>query len=193
MATKQRRSAADAGRREQILDAAVRVLAQHGVRGFTHRAVAAEAKVPLGLTTYYFKGRDDLLISTIRRARLASAARITSTIHELVAEHGVALGLARYIEDETTQRFSSLVLDYRIYVSALYQPELQVEIAAWHPGTEFSRYVDDATGAMLSYLIEGFLIHAVVNARSFTVAEVLPALQRLLGEQQPTEATPPGR
>src|SRR2546423_6179411 len=49
------------GRREQILDAALRVIGRSGRESVTHRAVAEEAGVPLGSTTYYFESRDDLL------------------------------------------------------------------------------------------------------------------------------------
>lgn len=45
----------------QILAAAVRVFGAGGPHGVTHRAVAAEASVSPGLTTYYFKDRQDLI------------------------------------------------------------------------------------------------------------------------------------
>ena len=48
-------------RRQAILDAAMRIVVRDGVRGVRHRAVAAEAGVPLSATTYYFKDIDDLL------------------------------------------------------------------------------------------------------------------------------------
>ena len=48
-------------RRQQILDAAMRIVVRDGVRGVRHRAVAAEAGVPLSATTYYFKDIQDLL------------------------------------------------------------------------------------------------------------------------------------
>lgn len=60
----QGRKAARAGseqRRLAILHAALRVVARDGVRGVRHRAVAAEAGVPLSATTYYFKDIHDLL------------------------------------------------------------------------------------------------------------------------------------
>src|SRR3954462_3237525 len=49
------------GRREQILEATLRVIGRSGREAVTHRAVAEEAGVPLGSTTYYFDSRDDLL------------------------------------------------------------------------------------------------------------------------------------
>ena len=51
-------------RRQDILDAAMRIVVREGVRGVRHRAVAAEAGVPLSATTYYFKDIEDLLTDT---------------------------------------------------------------------------------------------------------------------------------
>jgi DNA-binding transcriptional regulator YbjK len=51
-------------RRQLILDAAMRIVVRDGVRGVRHRAVAAEAGVPLSATTYYFKDIEDLLTDT---------------------------------------------------------------------------------------------------------------------------------
>lgn len=50
--------------RELILDGALRVIAREGLRGITHRAVAAEAGVQLSLTTYYFKDIGSLIQET---------------------------------------------------------------------------------------------------------------------------------
>ncbi|MCC8367901.1 hypothetical protein J8V57_16755, partial [Xenorhabdus sp. PB61.4] len=45
----------------QILDAVQVVICRDGIYECNHRAVAAEAGVPLGTTTYYFKTLDDML------------------------------------------------------------------------------------------------------------------------------------
>lgn len=51
-------------RRQAILDAAMRIIVRDGVRAVRHRAVAAEAGVPLSATTYYFKDINDLITDT---------------------------------------------------------------------------------------------------------------------------------
>ena len=51
-------------RRQAILDAALRIIVRDGVRAVRHRAVAAEADVPLSATTYYFKDINDLITDT---------------------------------------------------------------------------------------------------------------------------------
>ena len=61
-------------RRQDILDAAMRIVVRDGVRAVRHRAVAAEAAVPLSATTYYFKDIDDLLTDTFAQYVERSAA-----------------------------------------------------------------------------------------------------------------------
>ena len=51
-------------RRKAILEAALRIVVNDGVRGVRHRAVAKEAEVPLSATTYYFKDISDLIADT---------------------------------------------------------------------------------------------------------------------------------
>ena len=61
-------------RRQDILDAAMRIVVRDGVRAVRPRAVAAEAGVPLSATTYYFKDIDDLLTDTFAQYVERSAA-----------------------------------------------------------------------------------------------------------------------
>ena len=61
-------------RRQAILDAAMRIIVRDGVRAVRHRAVAAEADVPLSATTYYFKDINDLITDTFARFVERSAA-----------------------------------------------------------------------------------------------------------------------
>jgi DNA-binding transcriptional regulator YbjK len=48
-------------RRQEILEAALRVIGAGGVNSVTHRAVAQEANVALASTTYYFDSKDALV------------------------------------------------------------------------------------------------------------------------------------
>jgi DNA-binding transcriptional regulator YbjK len=51
-------------RRRAILEAALRIIVNEGIRNVRHRAVAKEADVPLSATTYYFKDISDLIADT---------------------------------------------------------------------------------------------------------------------------------
>ena len=54
-----------AERRELLLEAALRVVAEHGVSGATTRAIVAEAGVSLASFHYAFTSRDELLVELV--------------------------------------------------------------------------------------------------------------------------------
>jgi DNA-binding transcriptional regulator YbjK len=49
------------GRRDQVLDAAIRVLGEEGTRALTHRAVDTAGELPAGTTSNHFRTRDALI------------------------------------------------------------------------------------------------------------------------------------
>lgn len=53
--------------RTALADAAITVIAAHGARGLTHRAVDAQAGVAAGTTSAYFRTRQALLEGLVRR------------------------------------------------------------------------------------------------------------------------------
>ena len=55
-------------RREQVVEAASRVIAREGLTGTTMRAVAQEAGCTIGLINHWFSSRDDLVEATFARA-----------------------------------------------------------------------------------------------------------------------------
>jgi DNA-binding transcriptional regulator YbjK len=54
-------------RRSDILDGALAVLAEQGMRGLTHRAVDTAAGLSAGSTSYYFRTRDALVTGCVER------------------------------------------------------------------------------------------------------------------------------
>src|SRR3954453_15508694 len=55
------------GRREMLLDAAIRVVGERGIRALTHRAVDVEAGLGVGSTSNYFSTRESLLAGVVER------------------------------------------------------------------------------------------------------------------------------
>lgn len=56
-------------RRELISGATIQVLARYGMHGLTHRAVDAEAEIPVGTTSRYFRTRAALLMAAAEAVR----------------------------------------------------------------------------------------------------------------------------
>ena len=66
MATSSRSEQARAiEKRAAILHAATELLLNEGLRGVTHRQVAAEAKVPVGSIGYYYSTREKLVVLSL--------------------------------------------------------------------------------------------------------------------------------
>lgn len=166
-------------KKQQIVEAAVRVLSREGASAFTHRAVAQEADVPLGLTTYYFKSRDDLLKDAIETTRQRGQHFADNLLTTMIDEHGMVCGLSQAVAVWTDPKRDDLTMNYRVYVSALYQPNLKSVVASWHPEKVLRNYTDEQTARTISLQLEGILIHSVINGRSFTAEDVEEGFARL--------------
>src|SRR5947209_14486112 len=55
-------------RRDALLDAVVRIVAEVGADAVTHRRVAEVAGLPLASTTYWFESKEHLLTAALERA-----------------------------------------------------------------------------------------------------------------------------
>ncbi|MET8162031.1 TetR/AcrR family transcriptional regulator [Sphaerisporangium sp. NPDC005289] len=74
-------------RREEVVDAARRVILREGIDAATTRAIAKEAGYSNGVLTHYFADKDDILLSALR----ASHRRIVSRLKDkLTGRSGLA-------------------------------------------------------------------------------------------------------
>lgn len=78
--------------RLEILEAIIRVIAERGVRGVSHREVAREAGVSLSLTTYYFADLRDLVASAFRHLLAGHLADYGPTFEQAFRELDRLLG-----------------------------------------------------------------------------------------------------
>jgi DNA-binding transcriptional regulator YbjK len=67
--------------REKILLATIDVLSENGIKGTTHRAIAAQAELQLSLTTYYFKDIQEL----VEQAFTLNCQNTSTSSHHLLA------------------------------------------------------------------------------------------------------------
>lgn len=136
-------------RRQAILDAAMRIIVRDGVRAVRHRAVAAEAQVPLSATTYYFKDIDDLITDTFAQFVERGAAHMAAfwagtqgLLEELVGRldgteaarrklaDDVALLAVQYVQRQLHERRDHLVAEQAFQQEALLNPSLRELVRA---------------------------------------------------------------
>jgi len=176
-------------KREQILDASVRVFGTGGAAAVTHRAVAKVAHVPLGSTTYYFSDRNDLLLQTMAHARQAEAIRLHAIVDALVGP----LGLDRSIEVLTEMFFDKTVADplydlalFEMFLEATRNVTVRNEAREW--STMIGMLVDRVLPAsdpalsrvtvvqIVACLVDGLMLEAVSNGQ-LTVADLAERLR----------------
>lgn len=124
---------ATAGRREQILEAALRVIGRSGTQAVTHRAVAEEAGVPLGSTTYYFDSKSDLLRQALEHVAASEVERYRDLGEELRTVKSpreladmLIDKLAASVEDRT-----AYTAEYELWLEAGRRPELREAAQSW--------------------------------------------------------------
>jgi DNA-binding transcriptional regulator YbjK len=124
---------ATVGRREQILEAALRVIGRSGREAVTHRAVAEEAGVPLGSTTYYFDSRDDLLGQALEHVAASEAERYAKRAEELRDVKTPRELADRLIEElvAAAEDRIAYIAEYEIWLEAGRRPELREAAQNW--------------------------------------------------------------
>jgi DNA-binding transcriptional regulator YbjK len=118
-------------RRREIIEAALRLMGRTGRSGLTHRAVAKEAGVPLGATTYYFESRDDLLAQTLEYVADSELERFKTERAQL-AKIKTPAALAKFVTERLVHAATdrdALIAESELWIEAGRQPELRK--AAW--------------------------------------------------------------
>jgi DNA-binding transcriptional regulator YbjK len=120
-------------RRHEIVDATLRLIGSRGVDAVTHRAVAAEAGVPLAATTYYFASKAEL----VREALELVIARSVDLVEQRTAVAG-GLGCDQLVDRLTAfaaaqmdDPYAPLIAQYELMLEAGRRPELRPLAERW--------------------------------------------------------------
>lgn len=172
----------DPDRRERIARAALAVVSRSGVEGLTHRAVAAEAGVPLGSTTYHFATLDDLLEVALSHAADDDIDQVRAWASALPVETDIAGALADLVVNHLREQRPHTVVQYDLYIAALRRPRLRAISNAWDEAlTEiFAARTDALTGRVLSGLFCGLLMQAALAEPAPSAAEIRELFRRVL-------------
>ncbi|MDH6546092.1 AcrR family transcriptional regulator [Streptomyces sp. SAI-208] len=180
--------------REALLAAAVRVVAQGGLRKLTYRAVAAEAGVTHGLVAHHFGSRDALLEEALRWCVMRSIE--TSS---LVPASGRLEDFAATLADFVAADPDLQVFQYELKLESGRRPELR-----HHVDLLYDAYRDAVRDALACFdvsqemteivfaALDGLVFHQVTSGAPDRIKESVDALRRLLAAhraQAPPEAT----
>ncbi|SCL16707.1 transcriptional regulator, TetR family [Micromonospora nigra] len=176
-------------RRAALADAGLRVLAATGARGLTHRAVDAEAGVPVGTASNYFRTRDALLGALGERIfeRFAPDQAVLTELGAREPTLALFTDYVRYIVERTTRHpeLTRALVELRLEAARRpglarilgdtlrrgYHEDVAFHLAAGLPGGAFEV-------ALLHYAVDGLLLDLLTTSidAGFDPDEVVAAL-----------------
>lgn len=176
-------------RKTAITDAAITIVAAHGIHGLTHRAVDREADLPEGSTSYYFRTRAALLAATVERlAELDEVELPALTAPDLNA---LADASARLLHRWMTVDRARQLARYELALEASRRPELREALV--RSGARVRRAVaqllaeaglpePEKKANQLAALLDGLLFDQVAGASADVpgVADLADTTRRLI-------------
>ncbi|MFI9046928.1 TetR/AcrR family transcriptional regulator [Streptomyces sp. NPDC053427] len=179
-----------------ITAATERVIAARGIEGLTHRAVAEEAGVPLGATTYHFATKDDLIHAALQQAYERYETLLKDWVArrpDLTTNQHVVL-LTDILVDCFGANRDYQVLEYELYLAALRRPNLRPLVDKYVEATvnALLPYVDPSTARAAAAAMDGLTLRGLAGSRPPSRAEVEDILRRIL-TPNPALPTPPGK
>lgn len=172
----------DPGRRDRLIDATIDVIAERGVSGATHRAVADAAGVPLGSTTYYFTSLEQLHAEAMARHAGNVVESFRSRLDQVTGRDQVLDTLVDLVLDEFISDTSSLVVTIELYGLATRKPAFREIMDNWVQVTRQVLEVHmgaDAAQAV-NAMIEGVVLHGVLSSTRITRTQLRRQLSHLI-------------
>lgn len=195
-----------ATRRDDMLDAAINLLGEQGVRAVTHRAVDAAAGLPEGSTSNYFRTRDALFDAIVERF----SARERANWEELAAQLAptttteLARALAIFARDSAGRNRALTLARYSILVEAARRPELRAQLLTTgaRVNTWFATWLrligsanPDHDVHVVGNYLTGLVLHqlAIPDPAFDPFAHLDAVLKSLIRKQKRPGAPTPGR
>jgi TetR/AcrR family transcriptional regulator, regulator of biofilm formation and stress response len=172
----------DPDRADRIVDAALDVIAEHGVVGASSRAIAAAADVPLGSLTYHFSGLDDLREQAFRRHAARMAVVYEAHFAQVRTHADLVEAVTELVHGAAGADDRDWAIAYELYLAALRDPALREVTESWmrRSRSVLERFVDPVTARGADALVEGLVMHLVLSTGQVSREDVRSIVSRVL-------------
>ncbi|MGW7450060.1 TetR/AcrR family transcriptional regulator [Streptomyces sp. NPDC054787] len=174
----------DPDRRTRITEVAEELIAERGLEGLTHRAIAERADISLSSTTYHFADREALIRAALERAadRFADFVRAWAEEYASAGPDQIADALADSVMACLGEGRTSAVVEYELHIAALRRPELReaASLSARVSTEVMAPLVGPVAAATIPPLMTGLCLHVMTAPTPPTRDEVLAILRNVL-------------
>jgi DNA-binding transcriptional regulator YbjK len=170
----------DPDRKDRIIDAAIEVIAEHGVAGTTHRLIAAAADVPLGSLTYHFTGLDDLRAQAFQRHAERMSVIYAAHFERVDTREQFVEAVTDLISGDAGGDTDDWAVAYELYLAALRDPALRAITETWMRTSRavLERFVDPTTARGVDALIEGLVMHKILSTAALPKEQIRSIVAR---------------
>jgi DNA-binding transcriptional regulator YbjK len=178
-----------AARREALLEAVLRIVAEVGPDAVTHRRVAEVAGLPLASTTYWFDSKEHLLTAALELAAERDTARLleygAAMAGSDVDPFDAVVGAIGECDDGSQPNRGSLIATFALLLEAARRPALREIAQRWTEAylVTLSRLLERAGSAsprqdaeLLIGATDGLLLEQLASG---THEDLNPRLRRL--------------
>ena len=178
------KSMVEATMRQNLIEAAIRVVSTSGLRGLTHRAIAVEAGASHGLVRHYFGTIDELLVEAMQVVvpRLTAATGLDSHSTKISDFSRGVESMAKHTPED--QAFvSEMVLEARR------QPALRPIVEAMYDNFRASvrqqleqrgMVVDETMAVLVLATLDGLIFEQQALGRPLETRRAILRLQQIL-------------
>jgi len=169
------------GRRRELLEAALHVTADEGLRGLTHRAVDRRAGLPEGTTSAYLRTKQSLLLALAEHVAASLAADVDGLAAELAGCEGdedLAVARTLALFERWLEERELVLAKLELSLEALRTPAVGDVLSSWR--------------ARLVAVVDGMLTgagksHSLARAEALVASFdglIVAALQKPLTERR---------
>jgi TetR/AcrR family transcriptional regulator, regulator of biofilm formation and stress response len=173
----------DPDRKNRIVDAAIDVIAEHGVAGTTHRLIAAAADVPLGSLTYHFSSLEDLRAQAFQRHVERMSVIYAAHFDGVETREQFVEAVTDLIHGDAGADRHDWAIAYELYLAALRDPALRAVTENWMRASRavLERFVDPTTARGVDALIEGLVMHKTLSTSPLSREQIHAVVARAVG------------
>jgi DNA-binding transcriptional regulator YbjK len=173
----------DPDRKDRIIEAALTVIAEHGVAGTTHRLIAKAADVPLGSLTYHFATLEDLRRQAFRRHAERMSVVYEAHFRGVESREQLVEAVTDLIDGDAGASAPDWAIAYELYLAALREPALREVTETWMRASRavLERFVDPITARGVDALIEGLVMHKTLSTGPVSRQDIRTVVDRTIG------------
>jgi TetR/AcrR family transcriptional regulator, regulator of biofilm formation and stress response len=172
--------------RAALRQAALDVASEYGVKGVTHRRVAAAASVALGSASYHYENIDELMFEAFAAWVQTQSDRFMPPFRTAVDEDTLVAAVLHLLSVMYGDEKDRILL-FEIYAHSVRDPAYHKLVENWSASTrsELARLYSSETAQRLEAAWEGIGVQLVMGGSVKSAGDAEPLFRLILSQEKP--------